>query len=168
MKRLLVTLATLALAAPAAALPPLQPHAAPIVLGVGGAPPLLSARTDRALRAASERKGMFLLDPPSIPMAPVRACAGRANPRACLRPPLLAAPRGDPTVPIHVAVLVQPAPGGLVRVSCIGAGKAPEEAARQSLLLNLNKALSTNPADHDKPLDDLSWCVFHAMNEYLL
>lgn len=167
MKRVLAALAVLAVASPAVALPPLQPHAAPIVLGVAGAPAPLVAQAEAAVQAASHRKGMFLLDPPGISLTAIRACAGRADPRACLRPPLLAAPRGEPTVPVHVAVLVQPARRGLVRLTCIGAGKKPRDAAHQSILVDLQKALSSDAAVNDAPLGAISWCVFDAMNEHL-
>lgn len=169
MKRLFAALsASIALAAPAQALPPLVPHAAPIMVGTGGLPPATLARAEAAVRAASDRKGFFLLDPPSIPLAPVKACVGKANPRACLRPLLLQAPRGEPTVPIHLMVTFQAAPKGLVRMTCIGAGKVPKDASRQSVLIDLGKALSADPAVHAKPLEDASWCVFDAMNEHLL
>lgn len=168
MKRLFVAVAaSVLLAAPAGALPPLQPHAAPIVLGEGGAPASVTARAEEALRAASARTGMFLYDPPGLPMTPIRACAGKADPRACLRPPLLDAPRGDPTVPVHIVILVRQARPGVVRMTCVGAGKAPADAARQSILVDLAEALSSDAAVNEKPLNDISRCVFDAMNEHL-
>jgi len=167
MKPVIAGLAALAVASPAAALPPLQPHAAPILLGVGGASAALVADIDTAVSAASDRKGMFLRDASSIALTPIRACAGRADPRACLRPSLGIAPRGEPTVPVHVAVLVQPARGGLARLTCIGAGTKPRNPARQSILVDPKKALSPDAAVNDKPLDAISWCIFDAMNEPL-
>jgi len=169
MKRLLTALAAAAaLVGPAHALPPMQPHASPILVAVGRLPAPAFARAGELVRLTETRKGMFLIDPPRIAVAPVQACARRPNPRACLRPILLKGPRGEPSVPIQVAVLVQPARGGLVRMTCIGAGRKAADAARQSVLIDLDKALSGDAAVSDKPLDDASWCVFRAMNESLL
>jgi len=168
MKRSLTALAAAAaFVGPAHALPPLQPHASPIVVATGGLPASALARAEEAMRRTEARRGMFLIDPPKIAVGPVRACARRADPRPCLRPILLKAPRGEPSVPIQVAVLVRPARGGLVRMTCIGAGRAPANAAQQSILLDLDKALSADRAVSEAPLEAASWCVFRAMNEPL-
>lgn len=166
MKRLLI-----AVAAAAAFTTPSQATVLPyptavIVLEPAALPRGTRARFDRLIQRL-EWDDQLAPVPPQIATAPVVGCA-RLVPtqrEACVRR-ILSRPGTQPMVTAHVAVILEAAPGGKVRMTCIGPGKAMRyPSAQRGKLIDLGRALSNDRAVNAIPRRDATECLTVAGEE---
>lgn len=138
MKRLLAALsATALLAAPAAALVPPLPVAV-IVVERPAVPSGAGTKLEQLIEALQD-EGEFTPVRSYVATKKVKACGRAAAYTFCIRR-LLSKPR-DPPVPVHVAIVLERAMRGQVRMSCLGPGHTPRHPGVQSVWIDLDAAL---------------------------
>jgi len=150
-----------ALDASASAMPP-PTHV--IVLRPAALPAATLARFERLVDGL-EADRYLDRNPATIPTAPLAGCArlAAAQREPCVRR-TLSRPHGGPIQ--HVAVILEAAPGGRVRMTCIGPGKAMRHVRAQTrVLIDLHKGVSPDRAVNRLVRRDAAGCIIAAVEE---